>query len=202
MVKGDRSEVNSWKKGVVSWLVLCALMVVTSEGALAQKTAKGFVLTSREGGFSVVFPPGFSEPEQTTEAGTGDDDPTISTTTYTTAIERGACLISFTTYQNFVFEAATAEEVLDAARDGGLEGNEEGLEAQEDFTVGSHPARSVIFSSTTDDGEPLYNRFVWIIAPPRLYQIGFVGYDREDLDADDILGYFDSFVFTSKKGKR
>jgi hypothetical protein len=165
---------------------------------MAQKKKKGFVLSSRDGNFSVTLPAGFDPPSRNVED-SDNEYGTITATTYTTGNERGACLVNFTSYPDEIFEQSTSVSLLDAARDGALEGNEEGLESQDDFMFGAYNGRTVYFASETDDGTPLYSRFVWIIARPFLYQVAFVAYERDDLDAADIEKYFDSFKITAKK---
>jgi hypothetical protein len=178
--------------------IIALLLVFATSGAMAQKKKKGFVLTSRDGNFTVILPAGFDPPTRNIEDSENDHG-TITATTYTTGNQRGACLVNFTSYPDEIFEQATSEVMLDGARDGALQGNEESLESQEDYMFGAYNARTVIFASTTDDGTPLYSKFVWIIARPFLYQVAFVAYDRDDLDAADITKYFDSFKITKKK---
>jgi hypothetical protein len=179
--------------------ITALLLVCATTCAVAQKK-KGFVLSSRDGNFTVTLPAGFEPPARNVEDSENDYG-TITATTYTSGNERGACLVNFTSYPDEIFEQSTSVALLDAARDGALEGNEEGLESQEDFMFGAYNGRTVYFSSETDDGTPLYSKFVWIIARPFLYQVAFVAYEHDDLDAADIRKYFDSFKITRKKGK-
>ena len=181
----------------VTTAIIALLLVCATTCAMAQKKKKGFVLTSRDGNFTVTLPAGFEPPSRNVED-TEHENGTITATTYTTGSERGACLVNFTSYPDEVFEQSTPVQLLDLARNGALGENEEALESQEDYMFGAYNARSVYFASETDDGTPLYSRFVWIIARPFLYQIAFVAYKHKDLDAADINKYFNSFKITTK----
>jgi hypothetical protein len=185
-------------QGGLTTAITALLLICATTCAMAQKKKKGFVLSSRDGNFTVTLPAGFDPPERNVEDSENEYG-TITATTYTTGNARGACLVNFTSYPDEIFEQASSVTLLDGARDGALGDNEESLESQEDFMFGSYHARTVVFSSETDDGTPLYSKFVWIIARPFLYQVAFVAYDHDDLDAADISKYFDSFKITGKK---
>jgi hypothetical protein len=182
--------------------VLFHLLAVLMLPALlpAQSSQRGIVLSSRDGQFTVTLPIGFDKPERESEESQGETG-TVRTTTYTSGNERGVCLVSFSIYPKELFQLSTPEQMLDNAREGAFTSTEGTLEKQEDFTFEGHQGRTIYFSAL-NEGQQLYSRFDWIIAEPCLYQVAFVGFNREELDAVDIQEYFQSFALTRPKTKK
>lgn len=155
-------------------------------------TASGLVYNSPDGRFSITLPPGFSEfKSQTTKQPTlaGDIELTILQTENT----RGGCMVGFSDFPEASFQGRTPQKMLEDGRDGALRNIGGTLEKQENITVQGKTGIS-IYGSGTSGSRTYYVRFNFILDKPRAYQVGFLAYDRAELDKPDINEYLKSFT--------
>jgi hypothetical protein len=204
------------KKSPLPWIILGALVLIgaglgiyfatrgsgttTSGGGPtpspryspgATPTSSGLTYNSPDGRFSVVLPPGFSaftsqQKTQPTAAGP------IELYILQSENSRGACVLGYSDFPEGSFVGRTPKKMLEDGRDGALRNINATLEKQEDLTVQGKTGLS-IYGSTSQAGKNIFVRFHFIIDKPRVYQVGYLAYNRADLDKPDVEAYFDSF---------
>jgi len=154
-------------------------------------TASGIAYTDPAGRFGITLPPGFKaftaqKQSQPTPAGPIDLNILQSETL------QGACVLGYSDFPEASFEGRTPKKMLEDGRDGALRNINATLEKQEDITVQGKTGLD-IYGSTTSGGRSIYVRFQFILDKPRAYQIGYLAYNRADLDKPDVQAYFNSF---------
>lgn len=154
-------------------------------------TSSGLVYSDPAGRFGITLPPGFKaftsqKQSQPTPAGPIDLNILQSETL------QGACVLGYSDFPEASFEGRTPKKMLEDGRDGALRNINATLEKQQDITVQGKTGLD-IYGSTTSAGKNIYVRFQFILDKPRAYQVGYLAYNRADLDKPDVQAYFDSF---------
>lgn len=157
----------------------------------SSSTASGLDYTDPAGRFNIKLPPGFKafssqKQSQPTPAGPIDLNILQSETL------QGACVLGYSDFPEASFVGRTPKKMLEDGRDGALRNINATLEKQQDITVQGKTGLD-IYGSTTSDGKSIYVRFQFILDKPRAYQIGYLAYNRADLDKPEVQAYFDSF---------
>lgn len=154
-------------------------------------TRSGATYNSDDGKFQITLPPGFSsfkptKQSQATPAGN------IELNILQTETPTGACLLGFSDFPPASWVGRTPQKMMEDGRDGALRNINATLEKQESLTVQGKDALNV-YGSTFQGGRTIYVRFQFVLDKPRAYQIGYLAYNRADLDKPDVQAYFDSF---------
>lgn len=146
---------------------------------------------STDGRFQITLPPGFSafksqKQNQATPAGN------IELTILQTETPTGACLLGFSDFPPASWVGRTPQKMMEDGRDGALRNIGATLEKQESRTVQGKDALEV-YGTTRQGGRDIYVRFLFVLDNPRAYQIGYLAYNRAELDKPDVQAYFNSF---------
>ena len=154
-------------------------------------TTSGSAYTDPAGRFSITLPPGFKaftaqKQSQPTPAGPIDLNILQSETL------QGACVLGYSDFPEASFVGRSPKKMLEDGRDGALRNINATLEKQEEVTVQGKTGLD-IYGSTSSEGKSIYVRFKFILDKPRAYQIGYLAYNRADLDKPEVQAYFDSF---------
>lgn len=162
-----------------------------SVGGSTSATTSGLAYTDPAGRFSITLPPGFKafasqKQSQPTPAGP------IDLNILQTETLQGACVLGYSDFPEASFVGRSPKKMLEDGRDGALRNINATLEKQEDITVQNKTGLD-IYGSTSSSGKPIYVRFQFILDKPRAYQIGYLAYNRADLDKPEVQAYFDSF---------
>jgi hypothetical protein len=157
----------------------------------ATPTSSGVAYSDPAGRFSITLPPGFSafksqKQSQPTPAGPMDLNILQSENS------QGAAVLGYSDFPEASFVGRTPQKMLEDGRDGALRNINGTLEKQENVTVQGRTGLA-IYGSTTQGGKSIYVRFQFVLDKPRAYQIGYLAYNRADLDKADVQAYFDSF---------
>jgi len=157
----------------------------------SSSSSAGPTYNSPDGRFSLTPPSDFSEFQsqkttQPTPAGP------IELTILQTENSRGACVAGYSDFPESSFEGRTPQKMLEDGRDGALRNINGTLEKQDPINVQGRTGLA-IYASAATGGRQVYVRFNFILDKPRVYQIGFLAYDRAELDKPDVQAYFDSF---------
>lgn len=196
------------KRSPVPWFIVGALVLVaaivgivlatrgsggsTSSGQTSSSpTASGTVYNDPAGRFTVTLPSGFKpftaqKQSQPTPAGPIDLNILQSETL------QGACVLGFSDFPEASFVGRSPKKMLEDGRDGALRNINATLEKQKDITLQGKTGLD-IYGSTTSGGKNVYVRFQFILDKPRAYQVGYLAYNRDDLDKPEVQAYFDSF---------
>lgn len=153
--------------------------------------ASGLAYNSPDGKFSITLPPGFSaftSQKQTQQTLSGPVDLNL----LLSENSRGASMLVYSDFPEVSFEGRTPKQMLEDGRDGALRNIKATLEKQNDITVQGKTGLD-IYGSTNQGGKDIYVRFQFVLDKPRAYQIGYLAYNRADLDKPDVQAYFDSF---------
>ena len=146
---------------------------------------------SKEGRFSITLPPAFptfKHTQQTQPTSVGNVELHI----YLSEISSGACMLGYSDFPPDSFEGRSAQKILEDGSAGSLKNLNGTLEKQESITVQGYPGLAG-YGSGESDGKKFYVRFEFVLVKPRAYQIGYLAYDRTDLDKPEIQAYFKSF---------
>jgi hypothetical protein len=159
--------------------------------ATAQPTQTVNRFSSEAGRFSVALPPNypdFQQTKQTQQTATGNVELHI----FNSETRRGACVIGYSDFSPAAFEGKTPQKMLEGGRVGALENIKGTLEKEESTTVQRYPGL-IVYAAASLEGKPIYFRFIFVLARPRVYQIGFLTFDRAFLDGPEVQAYFKSF---------
>jgi hypothetical protein len=154
-------------------------------------TSSGLTYNSPDGRFGITLPPGFSaftSQQKTQPTAAGPIELYILQSENT----RGACVLGYSDFPEGSFVGRTPKKMLEDGRDGALRNINATLEKQEDLTVQGKTGLA-IYGSTSQGGKDIYVRFHFILDKPRAYQVGYLAYNRADLDKPEVQAYFDSF---------
>lgn len=146
---------------------------------------------SPDGKFTITLPPGhgqFRSQSQTQPTAAGD----VQLHILQSEVSKGAAVVGYSDFPEKAFEGRTPQKMLEDGRDGALRNIGGTLEKQESITTQGKTGLS-IYGTAMSGGKPVYLRFNFILDKPRAYQIGYLAYDRADLDKPEINAYFDSF---------
>ncbi len=160
-------------------------------GTPTTPTSSGLVYNSTDGRFTVTLPPGYSaftSQQKTQPTAAGPIELVILQSENT----RGACVLGYSDFPEASFVGRTPKKMLEDGRDGALRNINATLEKQEDLTVQGKTGLA-IYGSTSQGGKDIYVRFHFILDKPRAYQVGYLAYNRADLDKPEVDAYFDSF---------
>jgi TonB family protein len=166
----------------------------TSTGTTS--TSSGLTYASPDGRFSIKLPPGFSQfksQSKTQPTPIGDIELSILQSETPTA----ACVVGYSDFPEASFQGRTPLKMLEDGRDGALRNIGGTLEKQENLTVQGKTGIAV-YGSGSSSGKTFYVRFHFILDKPRAYQVGYLAYDRADLDKPEVQAYFDSFHINDK----
>jgi hypothetical protein len=172
--------------------------VTTSGGSYSSPTptgttsnSSGVVYNSPDGRFSITLPPGFSQftSQQRTQTTTVGN---VELNILQSENSRGGCLLGYSDFPEASFQGRTPQKMLEDGRDGALRNISGTLEKQDNLTIQGKQGISV-YGSGSSGGKTFYVRFNFFLDKPRAYQIGYLAYDRAELDKPDIQAYFDSF---------
>jgi hypothetical protein len=153
--------------------------------------ASGSPYNSTDGRFSIVLPSGygpFQSQQKTQPTAAGP----IELFILQSENSRGACVLGYSDFPEASFVGRTPKKMLEDGRDGALRNINATLEKQEDLTVQGKTGLA-IYGSTKQGGKDIFVRFHFILDKPRAYQIGYLAYNRADLDKPEVQAYFDSF---------
>jgi hypothetical protein len=148
---------------------------------------------SPDGRFSITLPPGFppfTSQKTTQPTMIGPIELTILQSQ--TSGETAVCVLGYSDFPEASFEGRSPQKMLEDGRDGALKNMGATLEKQENLTVQGRTAINV-YGSMTEGGKQAYVRFEFVLDKPRAYQIGYLSYNRSDLDKPDVQAYYDSF---------
>ena len=154
-------------------------------------TASGLAYNSPDGRFSISLPPGFGafkSQKTTSPTPAGPIELNIMQSENT----QGACVLGYSDFPEASFVGRTPKKMLEDGRDGALKNINATLEKQNDITVQGKTGLD-IYGSTVQSGKNIYVRFQFILDKPRAYQIGYLAYNRADLDKPEVQAYYDSF---------
>lgn len=199
------------KRSPLPWIILGALVLVgavvgiilatrgsgTTNGGGGGATpgttprASGLAYSDPNGRFSITLPPGFSafksqKQSQPTPAGP------IDLNILQSENSQGAAVLGYSDFPEASFAGRTPQKMLEDGRDGALRNINGTLEKQDNVTVQGRTGLS-IYGTTAQGGKSIYVRFQFVLDKPRAYQIGYLAYNRADLDKPDVQAYFDSF---------
>jgi TonB family protein len=194
-----------WILGGVGLLVLTAAIIFlatrgpkdtttsssSSSGKTETSSTSNVTYNSPDGRFSVTLPPGygqFASQSKTQPTAVGNVELNILQSENT----RGACMVGYSDFPDAAFAGRTPQKMLEDGRDGALRNIGGTLEKQENLTIQGKTAIA-IYGSANSSGRTYYVRFNFILDKPRAYQVGYLAYDRADLDKPEIQTYFDSF---------
>jgi len=164
---------------------------VTGPSTGATPSSSGLSYDSPDGRFNITLPSGFSQfKSQTTKQPTPAGD--IELTILQTENSRGGCMVGFSDFPEASFQGRTPLKMLEDGRDGALRNIGGTLEKQENLTVQGKTGIS-IYGSGKSGAQTFYVRFNFILDKPRAYQVGFLAYNRAELDKPDIDAYLKSF---------
>ncbi|OYT70779.1 MAG: hypothetical protein CFK52_10130 [Chloracidobacterium sp. CP2_5A] len=187
----DLAKAFRW--GALAWLGLWLLMAPAPAQSGRQrerpdeKPRGGFELVSAEGGFRVRLPRGFEQPKR-------EESSNGAVVVFTSAAaNETACQVAVRTFARPELGNATADQVMDAARDALLRPYRGAIEQEDSYVVQGHPARAVFFSGARGD-KAVFGRVDFIFASPRLYQLAIVATFPVELDRDDVQRFFESFT--------
>ena len=161
-----------------------------SPGATAS-TAAGQTYNDPNGRFSVTLPsdyPAFTSQKQTQPTLAGPVELNMLLSEKPT----GAFIVGYSDFPESAFEGRTPKKMLEDGRDGSLKNISATLEKQQDLTVQGRTGLAV-YGSASSGGKPYYVRFNFILDKPRAYQVGYLAYNRADLDKPEVQAFFDSF---------
>lgn len=147
--------------------------------------------SSKEGRFSITLPPTFptfQHKQQTQTTAVGD----IELHTFLAESSQGACIVGYSDFPPASFVERSAQKMLEDGRDGALGNIKATLEKQESGTVQGHESLTV-YGKGGPVEKPIYVRFKFVLVRPRAYQIGYLSYDRANLDKPGIQAFFKSF---------
>lgn len=162
----------------------------TTVGTVAPQT-KGVTLESKEGGFRVRLPEGFTNPDAASQEVTTDAGKIMLHLYTTSAADGSSFVISYNDYPEFAFVKSVGK-MMDDIRDGALKNLNATLERQRDFRFEEYPARSLDFSLVSDGGKG-FGRMQYFIVKPRLYQMVYIAFDSAHRDMAEVKGAFSSF---------
>jgi hypothetical protein len=154
-------------------------------------TASGKTYNDPGGRFSVALPasyPDFKSSKQTQPTLAG---PVELNMLLSEKLE-GAFIVGYSDFPEAAFEGRTPKKMLEDGRDGSLKNINATLEKQQDLSVQGRTGIAVYGSASTG-GKPYYVRFNFILDKPRAYQVGYLAYNRADLDKPEVQAFFDSF---------
>lgn len=154
-------------------------------------TSSGQAYNDPNGRFSVALPsdyPAFKSSKQTQPTLAGP----IELNMLLSEKPEGAFVVGYSDFPEAAFEGRTPKKMLEDGRDGSLRNIKATLEKQEDITVQGRTGLAVYGSASTG-AKPYYVRFNFILDKPRAYQVGYMGYNRADLDKPEVQAFFDSF---------
>jgi hypothetical protein len=154
-------------------------------------SSSGSVYNSTDGSFGITLPPGFgpfTSQQKTQPTAAGPIELVILQSENT----QGACVVGYSDFPEASFVGRTPKKMLEDGRDGALKNINATLEKQEDLTVQGKTGLA-IYGSTNQGGKDIFVRFHFVLDKPRAYQIGYLAYNRADLDKPEVQAYFDSF---------
>lgn len=160
-------------------------------GGTETSSTSGVTYNSPDGRFSVTLPPGFgpfTSQSKTQPTAVGN----IELNILQSENSRGACMVGYSEFPDAAFVGRTPQKMLEDGRDGALRNIGGTLEKQENLTIQGKTAIA-IYGSAESGGRTYYVRFNFILDKPRAYQVGYLAYERADLDKPEIQTYFDSF---------
>ncbi|HEX8844012.1 MAG TPA: hypothetical protein VF791_05185 [Pyrinomonadaceae bacterium] len=147
--------------------------------------------SSKEGRFSITLPAGFQtfrHKAQTQPTAVGD----IEVNMYNSDSPSGACIVSYSDYPPATFQGRSPQQILEDGRDGALKTVNGILEKQKTMTVQGHQGLS-FYGTAKAGNSQIYFRFDYVFVQPRVYQIGYLTYQRAVLDSPAAQDYFKSF---------
>ncbi len=179
-------------------LPIIVLLMAASVGLTHAQTSD--TVKSAKGRFTVVFPTWFPLPTiSSTKVPT--DVGTLKMITFMSTSTDAACMVAYADYPQSAFKGTDLEEMLDSTRAGTM-GNINGhVLREESITLNGYPGRTVYFSGSTDDMQ-LYGRFDYYIVKPRLYQVGYMSANEDDITQPNTDAFFESFALINRTNKR
>ncbi len=156
---------------------------------------KGIEIQSQSGHFTVALPPDFPTPEADTEriAVAGDS---ISMFTYISETKRGICMFGSNEYSTETFKKQSPDDMLDNALHSALKQWNGRLVDTKPLNRNTGKGVSYWFV-TKMDGKDFYGRFDYVLSKPRMYQVGFMSFDKDEINKADIQTYFNSLSVPS-----
>jgi len=148
-------------------------------------------LDSVEGKFTVVFPAGYPAPTKTTQlvnTEVGD----INVTLYISEKSNDLCMAVFNDYPEGFAEQSDSETILNGCRNGAVGQVNGNLEKDEPYSVQNHPGHKFYYS-TNSTGQKIYGVQIILLAGDRLYQIGYLGSNKDKLNSPEVQNFLSSF---------
>jgi len=139
--------------------------------------------TSKEGGFTILFPGIPTESKQETKTPAG----TITVTFFVAEQDSATYIGGFSVFPRETMKARTEEKRLDNARDGAVAAARGKLEAERKFHLKKHPARELLIK-----GEKGFIRSRIYAVENRLYQTMVMG-TKEQMKGKEVTRFLDSF---------
>ncbi|HEX8846067.1 MAG TPA: hypothetical protein VF791_15560 [Pyrinomonadaceae bacterium] len=163
----------------------------TNTSATPTPTASGINYSSPDGRFGITLPPGFSQfvsQKQTQPTPVGPIDLNI----LQSENPNGACVVSYLDMPEAANQGRSPQKLLEDGRDGAMRNINATLEKENNITVQGRPGISV-YASASSQGRSFYLRYYFIMDKQRAYQIGYLAYNRSELDKPAVQAYLDSF---------
>lgn len=154
-------------------------------------TAAGKTYNDPNGRFSVALPADYPEFKSTKQTQATLAGP-VELNMLLSEKPSGAFIVGYSDFPEAAFEGRTPKKMLEDGRDGSLKNINATLEKQQDLTIQGRTGLGV-YGSASQGGKPYYVRFNFILDKPRAYQVGYLAYNRADLDKPEVQAFFDSF---------
>jgi hypothetical protein len=168
------------------WLPLVVLIAFLT--SCQQVTWKEF--SSHEGAFSTLMPGTPTEKTQkvNTQAGT------IDIHGFTLEQKSFTYMVSYNEYPDAIVQAASADKILDAARDGGVSNVQGKLLSELIISLDKYPGREIRIEAA--DGKHTVKTRIYLVKN-RLYQV-LVVTPKEGSFSNDVTKFLDSFKLLEK----
>jgi hypothetical protein len=154
------------------------------------KPGTGSQVTSAENNFRCVFPGGFEQPKR-------EESSTGKVTAFSSVSPSGpACTLAVRTFDKTELGNATPDQIMDAARNALLPRYKGTIDQEDPYVVQGYPARAVFFTGTADE-KTVFGRVDFVVVKMRFYQLAYTSPNYNDLDRDDVQGFFESFTLVN-----
>jgi len=125
-------------------------------------------------------------------------------TSYTVTNKQDTYSVAYVDYMESLFTQKDIKTILDQSCAGAVQNADAQSDKQEDFLfAGRYPGRHLYYSGVERKmkehlGKVFFGRADIIIVKPRLYQIGYLSSNKDDLSKPEVLAFFASFKIVSK----
>ncbi len=184
------------------WMCAIAVMwlpgvISAQDGAGADSTRgvaveRGGFYRSDDGHFRITFPDSSGSPTENSETVDTEIGP-VEMHTAMTATESTVSMIAYSMFPEAAFEDGSGASILDRARDGALANLHATIDREDTIEVNGHVGKAIHFTGTGPNGRPIHGRIDMLMVRPYFYQIMYASENQEDIDAEPMQRFFDSF---------